>query len=92
MNEHEKELCNLRLDLLTAHRETMEHAGHIIELEREAKALRVDAERYRWLRDDARHMVCEAPLCFMADDCGDAITRLTGAELDAEIDAARAKP
>jgi hypothetical protein len=58
-------------------------------LRAEVERLRVNAERYEWLRDEALHMVDEAPLCFMADDCCDAISRLTGLEMDAAIDAAR---
>jgi hypothetical protein len=38
--ELEREKRELSCDLLTAHRETMEHAGRIIELEREVARLR----------------------------------------------------
>jgi hypothetical protein len=65
-------------------------------LEAEVRRLREDAGRYRWLRDEANGRVdlSRAPLALMTnDDCSNEGWRdvLQGAELDAAIDAARAK-
>ena len=55
----------------------------------EVEALRADAERYRWLRDEARLVNVIAPLAFMADDSGVPSIVLDHTDLDAAIDAAK---
>ena len=57
----------------------------------EVEALRKDAERYRWLRDEARQVNAIAPLVFMADDFGVPSIVLDHSDLDAAIDAATRK-
>lgn len=72
-------------------------------LKAEVEALRADADRYRWLRNDS--LITEAlragfagPICVLVDKWGDPVRRepdglsiitLDGKELDAAIDAAR---
>ena len=58
----EREKRELSCDLLTAHRETMEHAGRIIELEREVKALRdgIEAAHETALADTKRDEILDA--------------------------------
>jgi multidrug resistance efflux pump len=64
-------------------------ARHKAEAERDAA--RADAERYRWLRNEARLVEFYAPLVFMADDWGNSTAALYDEQLDAAIDAARSK-
>jgi hypothetical protein len=77
MNEHERELCNLRLDLLTAHRETMEHAGRIIELERGINEM-VDAIVPREASQEQWNFR-GADYAIGWDDCRDAILKTIAA-------------
>lgn len=50
----------------------------------------LDAERYRFLRDDAAVHPEACPSVFWANKHGEAGRRLAGANLDAEVDASRA--
>jgi hypothetical protein len=81
--------CEAAADLIE------QQAAEIARLTAERDALRVDAERYRWLRDrvpaevfDARGIKAGAWIdC--EDDAGQ-LTLLTGEDADQTIDAARA--
>jgi hypothetical protein len=73
-------------------------ADEIERLTAENEALRADAERYRWLRDEALNTDTSVPMITMIDRRGRAWTDdeggaelLTGAEADETIDAAMAE-
>jgi hypothetical protein len=72
--------------------------GGIAALSAEVERLREDAERYRWLRDEADYMQVPegSPQVCLTDEWGNLISLLPsayprGATLDAAIDAAIAK-
>lgn len=50
-SDHEAEVGRLRAELQNAAKAALDAVALSCEKEREADALRVDAERYRWLRD-----------------------------------------
>lgn len=50
-SDHEAEVARLRVELNAATKAGLDAIATICEKGREADALRVDAERYRWLRD-----------------------------------------
>jgi hypothetical protein len=73
-------------------------------LDAQLESAKRDAERYRWLRDDALQLLVSGPICVAADKWGKPLTQhpgnnsengpalhitLDGKELDAAIDAAR---
>ncbi|MDH0188153.1 hypothetical protein N7676_08655 [Stenotrophomonas sp. GD03993] len=51
-SDHEAEVARLRAELQNAAKAALDAVALSCEKEREADALRVDAERYRWLRDE----------------------------------------
>lgn len=65
-----------------------EAASHIATLEAELAAVRADAERYLWLRDEAHQASRHAP-AVLKDGPTDECSFYFGNELDAAIDAAR---
>jgi hypothetical protein len=85
---------NLAVDCL---REEMKRQREVIErLTAENEALKVDADRYRWLRDKALNVDTSVPMIAMIDRRGRVWSDdegfaelLTGAEADEAIDAAR---
>ncbi|MBO1748940.1 hypothetical protein [Stenotrophomonas indicatrix] len=50
-SDHEAEVARLRAELQNAAKAALDATALACEKEREADALRVNAERYRWLRD-----------------------------------------
>lgn len=59
-------------------------AALVLRLEKEVKALRMDAERYRWLRDNSSH-------CWFDYKKKPSLVYTGNMDIDAAIDAARAK-
>ncbi|MBA0225160.1 hypothetical protein D7U89_06595 [Stenotrophomonas maltophilia] len=53
MEDMQAEIARLRAELQNAAKAALDAVALSCEKEREADALRVDAERYRWLRDRA---------------------------------------
>lgn len=49
------------------------HGDVLIKLVEALKEAQQDAERYRWLRDESRHMMGDAPLAFMTNHEGEPI-------------------
>lgn len=86
-SDHEAEVARLRAELQNAAKAALDAVALSCEKEREADALRVDAERYRWLRNDAMTGTKHDP-AVLKDGPTDCCDFMFGDELDAAIDAA----
>ena len=86
-SDHEEEVARLRADLKSAYKAALDAVALSREKEREADALRKDAERYRWLRNDAMSGTRHDP-AVLKDGPTDCCDFMFGDELDEAIDAA----
>lgn len=86
-SDHEAEVARLRAELQNAAKAALDAVALACEKEREADALRMDAERYRWLRDDAMNGTRHDP-AVLKDGPTDCCDFMFGDELDEAIDAA----
>lgn len=91
--DHAAEIARLRAELDNAAAAAVRNMSLACEKEREADSLRIDAMRYRWLRNEA-HKVDEmspavllAEAAFPVDNCHTA-GFVFGDELDEQVDAA----
>ncbi|QHJ82149.1 MAG: hypothetical protein [Caudoviricetes sp.] len=64
---HKAEVARLRAELNAATKAGLDAIAAICEKEREADALRVDAERYRWLRNEAYKVDEMTPAVILAE-------------------------
>lgn len=85
-NELQAEVSRLRADLKSAAKAALDAVALSCEKEREADALRVDAMRYRWLRDQAPWSDSKNPCPYSEQEDGQ--LRCITAGLDEQIDAA----
>lgn len=81
-----EEINRLRAELQNAAKATLDAVALSCEKEREADALRVDAMRYRWLRDEAHWSDSKNPCPYSEQEDGQ--LRCITAGLDEQIDAA----
>lgn len=92
-SDHAAEIARLRAELDNAAAAAVANMSLSCEKEREADALRVDAMRYRWLRNEAYKVhemspaVLLAEAAFPVDNCHTA-GFVFGDELDEQVDAA----
>jgi len=84
--EWKKEADRLRTELQNAAKAALDAVALSCEKEREADALRVDAMRYRWLRDQAPWSDSKNPCPYSEQEDGQ--LRCITAGLDEQIDAA----
>lgn len=66
-SDHEEEIAHLRAELQNAAKAALDATALACEKEREADALRVDAERYRWLRNEAYKVDEMTPAVILAE-------------------------
>lgn len=87
MEDMQAEIARLRAELQNAAKAALDAVALSCEKEREADALRVDAERYRWLRNDAMTGTKHDP-AVLKDGPTDCCDFMFGDELDSAIDTA----
>lgn len=86
MEDMQAEIARLRAELQNAAKAALDAVALSCEKEREADALRLDAERYRWLRDQAPWSDSKNPCPYSEQEDGQ--LRCITAGLDEQIDAA----
>lgn len=86
LSDHEAEVARLRAELQNAAKAALDAVALSCEKEREADVLRVDAMRYRWLRDEAPWSDSKNPCPYSEQEDGQLLCITAG--LDEQIDAA----
>ncbi len=86
MEDMQVEIARLRAELHNAAKAALDAVALSCEKEREADALRVDAERYRWLRDCSAWSDAKNPCPY--SESGDGQLRCITEGLDEAVDAA----
>lgn len=84
--DHAAEIARLRAELEKAAAAALANMSLACQKEREADALRVDAERYRWLRDQAAWTDARNPCAYSEQEDGQ--LRCITAGLDEAVDKA----